>query len=321
MRKSLVTILLLATASCGQSPRQERTSSADLKTYDVAEPPPADASAEPRLASPPPAPGSSESRFAPPAVGPTAAPGVAFNYRYAFRLAGERIAQVQEQHAAACEKIGISRCRITGMTYRLVGGDEIEAMLAFKLDPALARAFGKQAIASVNAAEGMLVDAEITGEDAGARIAAATRGQGQIQDDLNRIEAQLARTGLRAAERAELQVQAQQLRDQLRALGTEKREQQESLATTPMVFKYGTGDLVPGFDGRPRLKQAFQDAIDNLLGGALWILVALITLLPWLLLIGLAVAAWRRWGPRLSGPHLHEDFGPPATISGLPPEA
>lgn len=320
MRKSLVTILLLASASCGQAPREERTSSQDLKTMDVEEAPPPVSSA-PGIVSPPPAPPSPESRFSPPSVGPTAAPGVAFNYRYAFRLAGARISAIQEQHAAACEKIGITRCRITGMSYRLVGDNEIEAMLAFKLDPVLARAFGKQAIATVTAAEGMLVDAEITGEDAGARIAAATRGQGQLDDDLKRIEAQLARPGLRSAERAELQVQAQQLREQMRALAAEKTEQQESLATTPMVFRYGTGDLVPGFDGRPRLKQAMHQAVDNLVGGALWIAVALITLLPWLLLIGLAIFAWRRWGRPLFPVRTREEFGPPATITGSRPEA
>jgi len=320
MRKSLVTILLLASASCGQAPQQQRTSSEELRTMEVSEPPPPVA-ADGRIASPPPAPVSPESRFSPPSVGPTAAPGVAFNYRYAFRLAGERISQVQEQHAAACEKLGIARCRITGMRYRLTGHDEIEAMLAFKLDPAIARAFGKQAIAAVNGAEGMLVDAEITGEDAGAKIAAAIRGQGQIEDELKRIEAQLARPGLKAAERAELQVQAEQLRERLQALGAEKTEQQESLATTPMVFNYGTGDLVPGFDGRPRLKQALQRAADNLVGGALWIAVALITLLPWLVLIGLALWAWLRWGRRLLPTREARDFGPPATISGAPPEA
>jgi hypothetical protein len=247
---------------------------------------------------------------------------VAFNYRYAFRLAGERISSVQEQHAAACEKLGVERCRITGMSYRLVGNRDIQAMLAFKLDPAIARNFGKQAIDLVNGAEGMLVDAEISGEDAGARIAAATRSAGTLGDELKKVEEQLARPKLSGAERAELQVQAQQLRDQIRAAQSEKKQQQESLATTPMIFQYGTGDLVPGFDGRPRLKQAFQQAVDNLLGGALWIAVALITLLPWLVLLGLAIWAYRKWGRRFfSTRPRDEDFGPPATVSGSPPAA
>jgi hypothetical protein len=304
MRKGLVIALLLACTGCNsQAPREESRS--DLKTYDVEEAPSAAAPAADSA--------NGRSAMTPPGIAPTAAPGVAFNYRYAFRLAGERIAAVQEQHAAACEKLGIARCRITGMSYRLVGNRDIEGMLAFKLDPAIAREFGRVGIEAVNRAEGMLVDAEISGEDAGARIAAATRGEGRLADDLKKVEAQLARPGLPSAERAELQVQAQQLREQIRATQTEKTAQQESLATTPMVFKYGTGDLVPGFDGRPRLKQAMQQALDNLLGGLLWIAVALITLLPWLLLAGLGFWAFRRWWPRAS--LSREPLGPPATIT------
>ena len=47
-----------------------------------------------------------------PDVAPSAAPGVAFDYSYTFRLADDRIAKVQEEHAAACETLGIQRCRI-----------------------------------------------------------------------------------------------------------------------------------------------------------------------------------------------------------------
>jgi hypothetical protein len=301
MRKGLVIALLLAGTGCSQAPRDESSRSESPQAEVAAPPAMQDEASASRAAS------------APPGIAPTAAPGVAFNYRYAFRLAGERIAAVQEQHAAACEKLGIARCRITGMSYRLVGNRDIEGMLAFKLDPAIAREFGRVGIEAVNRAEGMLVDAEISGEDAGARIAEATRGEGRLTDDLKKVEAQLARPGLPAAERAELQVQAQQLREQIRATQTEKTAQRESLATTPMVFKYGTGDLVPGFDGRPRLKQALQQALDNLLGGLLWIAVALITLLPWLLLAGLGFWAVRRWWPRSSP--ARDTLGPPATVT------
>src|SRR3546814_9829361 len=46
-----------------------------------------------------------------PNIGVTSAPGVAFNYAYAFRLDDSRIAAVQEEHAAACEALGTTRCR------------------------------------------------------------------------------------------------------------------------------------------------------------------------------------------------------------------
>jgi hypothetical protein len=302
MRKVPVIALLLAATSCGQSPQAERqTQSENLTTYDVAEPPPPPESVRARQ------PG-------PPGIAPTSAPGVAFNYRYAFRLTADRIARVQEEHAAACEKLGIARCRITGMRYRLVGERDIEGMLAFKLDPALARRFGKEGIDAVTHAEGMLVDAEVTGVDAGANIASAIRSEGALADRLKAVEAQLAKAKS-GSERAELQVQAEQLREQMQGTRAVKTEQREALATTPVVFEYGSGDLVPGLDGRSRLKLAAQSAVDNLVGGALWIAVALITLLPWFLLLAIAWWVWRRLWPRLARPAVAE-----ATEPVIPPE-
>jgi hypothetical protein len=235
----------------------------------------------------PPPPGSDETsadastELAAPGVSVTAAPGVAFNYRYAFRLPSERIASVQEQHAQACEKLGISRCRITGARYRVMGDREIEGMLAFKLDPAIARAFGKSGVDLVAAAEGMLVDAEINGTDAGAAIGAANRNEAALVEELREIERQLARGGIPAYERARLQQEAQSLRQQIRATRDGRTAQRESLATTPMVFHYGSGELIPGFDTRSPIRAALVQAFENFVGGVATLLVILITLLPW----------------------------------------
>jgi hypothetical protein len=304
-------LLLLGTAGCGGGGDSggERSSAppsspASTQTQDFA----ADA------------PAPEEGRTAePPSIAPTAAPGVAFNYRYDFRLPNARISAVQERHAAACEKLTLARCRITGFRYRLVEDDEIEALLAMKLDPAIAREFGKQGIDAVTQSEGMLVNAEITGEDVGSRIAAATRGQAELEEELKKVEDQLARSGLRSPERAELQIQAQHLRDQIRALRSSKRDDQESLATTPMVFNYGSGERLDGFDGRPRINQALEDALDNFVGGLLWIIVALITLLPWALLLALGLWVWRRLvQPRIA--RIGDAVAPPTPATAPPAE-
>jgi hypothetical protein len=232
----------------------------------------------------------------PPAIGPTAAPGVAFNYRYAFRLPGERISAVQEQHAAACEKLGLDRCRITGMRYRLLGEDDVEAMLAFKLDPAIARQFGKNGIEAVTRSEGMLVDSEISGEDAGADIERATRNVNQLDEDLNRIEAQLARKGLGPAERGELQMQAERIRESIRATRANREDRRESLAKTPMVFQYGSGNVAPGFDNRSPLKAALERAGENFVAGFATLLVIFVTLLPWAIVLLFLYWLFRRFG-------------------------
>ncbi len=228
-------------------------------------------------------------RAAGPNVGVSGAPGVAFDYRYAFRLPSERISAVQEQHAQACEKLGLARCRITGFRYRLIRDDEIEAMLAFRLDPAIARQFGKSGADLVDRSEGMLVDAEINGTDAGAAIAQANRTEAELNEELQEIEGQLARGGIPAYERARLQSEAQMLRQRIRSNGAGRTANQQSLATTPMAFHYGSGELIPGFDTRSPIRAALEQAWENLVGGVATLLLILITLLPW---AALALLGW-----------------------------
>jgi hypothetical protein len=278
MHRSFVLVpiaLTVALAGCSQSPRKTEEK---LQTSDVREEVAADSSRAP----------------AAPGISVSSAPGVAFNYRYAFRVPNAKIAAVQEEHAQACEKLGLDRCRITGMRYRLVSDNEVSAMLAFKLDPTLARDFGKQGIAAVTKAEGMLVDSEITGVDAGAVIEGANRQSAGLRDELAEVEEQLKRAGLSAGERTELTQQAANLRDQIRSASATRTEARESLATTPMVFDYGSGDLIPGFDGRSPIREAFSTSVSTFLGMLGYAIIAIGALLPWALLGGLGVWLYRK---------------------------
>ncbi len=278
MRRSFVLVpiaLTIALAACSKSPERQ---SSDLRTMDVKEEAAADAVGAP----------------AAPGISVSAAPGVAFNYHYAFRVPNAKIAAVQEEHAQACEKLGLDRCRITGMRYRLVSDNEVSAMLAFKLDPTLARDFGKQGIAAVTKAEGMLVDSEITGTDAGAVIDDANRASAGLRDELTKVEDQLKRPGLSASERAELQSQTASLREQIRSASATRTDARASLATTPMVFDYGSGDLIPGFDGRSPLREAFSTSVSTFLSMLGFAIIAIGALLPWALLGGLSVWIFRK---------------------------
>src|SRR5688500_15772451 len=230
-------------AACSQ--QAEQRESQDLQTYDTAEP-------AVRTGSPPPMPPTSppptvtrQDAVAEQAGGPnisvSAAPGVAFNYRYAYRLPNARIAAAQEAHAAMCEKLGITRCRITGMRYSLVNERDVSASLELKLDPAIARSFGKDATKLVTDAEGMLVDQQISGIDAGVSIERANRGRAELQDELDRVNRELARPGLSNVVRDRLLSEAQSIRARIAALGEQKKADEESLATTPMAFYYGSG--------------------------------------------------------------------------------
>jgi hypothetical protein len=284
MRRSFpFLVLLLATAAaCNKSSPDrsapESQAQAPQVSFEPSAPPPTAARA---------------SRDGGPNVGVTAAPGVAFNYNYVFSLPPTRIAEVQEQHAQACEHLTIARCRITGMFYRVNNAHNVEAMLAFKLDPAIARQFGREGAAAVTGAEGSLVESEITGTDVGTQIHAANRSIAEMQGDLQRIEAQLRAPNLDVDEKARLEDQAQQLREAIRAGSAQREEAQQTLATTPMVFRYTSGE--------PTLGQSLQDTGDSFLGSATVLLRVLIALLPWALaagIIAIIVIAVRRRLPK-----------------------
>ncbi len=199
----------------------------------------------------------------------------------------------------ACEKLGIDRCRIVGLRYRLVDNDEISASLALKLDPAIAREFGKTGIATVMGAEGMVVDSEISGVDVTPTIAEADRRITQLQQELAQSEAKLRQAGLKADERADLEAQIAALRQDLRGSAETKADARKSLATTPMEFTYASGNLVPGFDGSSPLRDAIRTAWDSLVTMLGIIIIAIATVLPWAALGGLGYlafrAARRRW--------------------------
>jgi hypothetical protein len=281
-------------ASCSDPETKE--SAEELRTFDVQQEPPSEAAPMTRMAPPPPVSASADEQGGGPNINVTAAPGVAFNYRYAFRLANARIQSAQENHAAMCEKLTITRCRITGMRYSLVNERDIRASLELKLDPRIARQFGKDATKVVTDAEGMLVDQQISGVDVAPSIDQADRGRAELQDELDRVNRELARPGISNVIRDRLLSEAQRLRSQISALGEQKKAAEESLATTPMAFHYGSGRAVPGFEDERPLADAIERAGYNFQAAIGFLLLAIATLLPWALVIGLAFWLLRRFG-------------------------
>jgi len=235
-----------------------------------------------------------------PGISVSSAPGVAFNYRYAFRLANAKISAVQEQHAQACEQLGLVRCRITGMRYRLGQDDLVEAMLAFKLDPAIARGFGKAAGEAVARAAGKTIDIEISGTDVATTITRARRDRATANDDLARIEAQLRQTNLDNPTRERLIAQAAELRARIRRANDMQEDGEQSLATTPMVFNFVSDAVVPGVEIATPIRDALHDAGSSIVRGIAIIIVLFAALLPWALAIGAIYALFRWLRPKWS---------------------
>ncbi len=228
-----------------------------------------------------------------PRIGIEAAPGVAFDYAYTFRLTDNRISKVQEDHAAACETLGVQRCRIVDVRYQLSDEKLVEAQTQFKLDPGIARRFGANAIASVEKAEGVLADASVAGEDVGTEILASQQRSAGSEAEIARIEERLKSGGLDKRERAELLAQISQLRGQLGDERQSRRTGEARIAWTSVAFNYVSDGGLPGI-GR---ENPFANAGETLVRSGSTALTFVLTLgaaiLPWGILLALLVAVWR----------------------------
>lgn len=228
-----------------------------------------------------------------PKISVEAAPGVAFDYAYTFRLADKSISKIQEEHAAACETLGIKRCRIVDVRYQLSDEKLVEAQTQFKLEPGIARKFGAQAIASVEKAEGVLADASVAGEDVGQEILLSQQRSAGSQAEIERLESRLKQGGLDKRERAELLAQISQLRGNLGEESQSRRSGEARIAWTSVAFNYVSDGGLPGIGH----ENPFADAGETLMRSGSTALSFILTLgavlLPWGVILALIVAFWR----------------------------
>ena len=227
----------------------------------------------------------------PPNISPSAAPGVAFNYGYEFSLPDERIAATQEAHASACEKLGLARCRITGMSYSVDQDEQVTAELDLKLDPSIARQFGKAAKQSVEGNDGKLVRLDIGSSDEGSLIEQAGQ-KGDSAAQLAQLQQELDKTKPGTQARANLMSQIQALQQQVAERSRAIEASQAALATTPMAFHYYGRGGVPGFRGNP-IREAWQTFVVTIVWLVGILLQALAVLVPLGILLAALIALWR----------------------------
>jgi hypothetical protein len=233
-----------------------------------------------------------ESSAGEPDIAGNSVAGVAFDYSYDLTLPSSRISDLQEEHARACERLGATRCRITGLRYTVGRQGDVSANLSVKIAAPLARAFGRAGVKQAESVGATLTGADISGTDVATAAAATATERTDVAAERARIDRELARVDLSPRERAELRQQQAVAQGQATAAAATASEQRESLANTPMSFDYTTGRGTG-------LVDRLQDAGDTALGSIgltvtalLWVLAALG---PPLLVILLVFLVWRRW--------------------------
>lgn len=228
----------------------------------------------------------------------TRAGALAFQYSYTFRLPSARIAAARERHAQACEQLGAARCRITGMSYNVDSSGDVDASLALALAAPIARGFGREGVAAIEQAGGVLAEAAISGTDpaqVGSDDTATPADAGHGAAEVARIDRQLARADLSGAERAELTRQRAVAADRARASVTAATNARAAVRTTPVSFAYRAGR---GVGAAAEFADAGQTAYSSLLTTLSIVLMALAVLGPPVLLLLALVLLWRRWRAR-----------------------
>ncbi len=293
MKKLLLAgVAMLAVTACSKSEDAARREGSAVNATEFA-PEAADASA-----------GSETAGMSPPDIGQNVAPGVAFDFSYAFSLPEAKIAETQEAHAAQCSKLGISRCRVTGVTFTKKRGGDVDARLSFKIDPALALSFGRDATALVERADGQLETSNVTGEDVGTKIVEGDRSAVQLKADLARIDVQLKIPKLSPEVRQQLLQEAREIKARLAEIRSTRDDQVESLATTPLVFTYEPSESVLGF----KRGSAVQTGLSA--GASSWSAITTVVAFvlgafgPWILLGGAGILTWRRFRKPKQAPSL-----------------
>ena len=234
----------------------------------------------------------------PPNISPSAALGVAFNFAYDFNLPDERISATQEAHAAACERLGLARCRITGMSYGVDQHEQVTAELDLKLDALIARQFGKSAQQLVEGNDGKLIRLEIGSSDKGEAIRQAAKQKSDVAARIAELQQELARTKAGTTAHANLLSRIQELQQQASEQGHAIDAGEAALASTPMQFHYYGRGGVPGFRGNP-VRAAWQMFVTTVVWLVQILLQALAVLVPLGILLAIFIALWRTKPMRL----------------------
>lgn len=216
-----------------------------------------------------------------------------FDYRYAFRMPAGRVAEVQDSHVRACDQLGRARCRVLTNRYHVNDGDNsVTAVLAFQIDPVIARTFGRNAGTAVKNAGGLVMDSRMVGSDT------ASRGGGTIarlREEIANIDLQLKGT-MTDAQRVAATEKQDRLREAVATIGELDRATMQGLATTPVLFTYQSGTVIPSLGGSATA--TFDNAGETFVQSAAAMAQILAGVGPWIVVLFGVALILRQFVPR-----------------------
>lgn len=204
-------------------------------------------------------------------------PQIAYVYNYGFRLANDKIAPLQQQHADLCEAKGPYVCRIISMNQSGDEGEYGDGTLELAVVSDKARAFGKELTKTAEDAEGEQVSATISGEDLAKQIVdteARLRARTLLRDRLMDV---LATRNGKVSELVEAERGVAQVNEEIDQAKSWLTEMRGRVAFSRISIAYESGSPSAG---------GFLNPIRNAVGSVGSILGTMVAILILLLAVG-----------------------------------
>jgi len=245
---------------------------------------------------------------------PVSVPQIAYSYQYGFRLPASEIPKTQQAHVALCESRGPKTCRVLNMENSGGEGDYATGMLNIEVAAPQARTFGKQLAEAVNQYGGSQVATSISGEDLSKQIV-DTEARLRSRVLLSQRLTELLRTKKGSvAELVEAERAVTQVNEEIDQARSWLKEMRGRVAFSKIVINYQSA--APGSGGFTRPIRDALGGIAATLGYSIGAAITFLSvLLPWILILALAIYLRRRfkapdrsfWGRKLERPEQLED--------------
>lgn len=287
MRKPLLVLAFfsMSLSGCGQAPEAGSGAADHLTAADIKE----------EAAAP-----ANQQNGNPIAVSASSGPKIAYVYDYGFRLAADRIPEVQRQQADLCEKQGPQVCRILEMQQNGGEGDYASGSLSLAVAAPRARAFGTQLVQIAGKADGQQISSSISGEDLSKQIVdteARLRARTLLRDRL--MEVLATRTG-KVAELVEAERSVAQVNEEIDEARSWLAEMQGRVNFSRVNLTYQSGAPSSGGFLAP-VRMAIGN-VTSILGAIAAFLIMAATILIPLGLIAWAIKLAIGWVRRMKGP-------------------
>ncbi|MEO0441035.1 MAG: DUF4349 domain-containing protein [Pseudomonadota bacterium] len=225
---------------------------------------------------------------------PVSVPQIAYSYQFGYRLPATEIPAVQQAHVALCEQRGLETCRVLNMSNSGGEGDYATGRLHLEVAAAQAAAFGEQLADALDNSGGSQISSSIAGEDLSKQIVdteARLRSRVLLSQRLTELLA--TRKGT-VAELVEAERAVTQVNEEIDRARSWLAEMRGRVAFSKIEISYQSG--APGSGGFSKPIREALGGIASALGNSVASLIMFTALLlPWLLVLALAIYLRRRF--------------------------